>query len=67
MRRLSRRYDISAESEIKVTRDWKIIIQEIENGMDHHPAEEKRFLTSFLEWLKEALQYTNIIVVEGNL
>ena len=48
-------------------RDWKIIIQEIENGMDHHPAEEKRFLTSFLEWLKEALQYTNIIVVEGNL
>ena len=59
-------FDVCFDNWIGVE-DWKIIIREIENGMDHHPAEEKRFLTSFLEWLKEALQYTNIIVVEGNL
>ena len=28
---------------------------------------EKQFFREFLEWLDEALTYTNIIVVEGNL
>lgn len=48
-------------------RDWKRILQEIEKGMENHSTEEKEFLISFIEWVKEALQYTEIIVVEGNL
>ncbi len=31
------------------------------------PQKEKQFFQEFLEWLDEALTYTNIIVVEGNL
>lgn len=31
------------------------------------PKNEKIFLSEFLKWLKEALKYTTIIVVEGNL
>ena len=31
------------------------------------PQKEKQFFREFLEWLDEALTYTNIIVVEGNL
>ena len=48
-------------------KDWERILQEIEKGMENHSTEEKEFLISFIEWVKEALQYTEIIVVEGNL
>ena len=47
--------------------DWKIIIDEIQRDIDNHSENEKEFFLKFLEWLNEALEYTNIIVVEGNL
>ena len=47
--------------------DWKIIIDEINKDIDNHSENEKEFFLKFLEWLDEALTYTNIIVVEGNL
>jgi len=46
--------------------DWKIIIKEIEDDFQNHTAQEKEFLTAFLEWVKEALKCTDIIVVDGN-
>lgn len=47
--------------------DWYKIIYEIEQDIDNFPDNEKIFLSEFLKWLKEALKYTTIIVVEGNL
>lgn len=47
--------------------DWNIIIHAIQQDIDNHSKIEKQFLLQFLEWLNEALTYTNIIVVEGNL
>lgn len=47
--------------------DWKTIINEIKQDIENHSDNEKEFLSSFLEWLSEALKHTNIIVVEGNL
>ena len=43
------------------------IIDEIENNLEHISDSEKKFLSDFIEWLKEALKHTTIIVVEGNL
>lgn len=48
------------------TDDWKKVITEIEKDLDNFPADRKTFYTDFLNWLKEALQHTTIIVVEGN-
>lgn len=47
--------------------DWNIIINEIKKDIDSHSENEKEFFMKFMEWLNEALTYTNIIVVEGNL
>lgn len=47
--------------------DWLKIISEIEKDLDIFSDDKKTFFTGFLEWLKEALNYTSIIVVEGNL
>lgn len=47
--------------------DWKKIICEIEKDIDDLSNSEKLFFKNFLEWLNEALKYTTIIVVEGNL
>ncbi len=47
--------------------DWNIIIQAIKKDIANHQEKEKMFLQSFVQWLEEALEYTNIIVVEGNL
>ena len=46
--------------------DWQKIIFEIEKGFNDFSYSEKSFFQDFLEWLKEALKYTTIIVVEGN-
>lgn len=46
--------------------DWQKIIFEIEKEFDDFSNVEKSFFQDFLEWLKEALKYTTIIVVEGN-
>jgi len=43
------------------------IIDEIENNLEHVSDSERKFLRDFIEWLKEALKHTTIIVVEGNL
>lgn len=43
------------------------IIFEIEKDLKSVLDGERTFLTEFLEWLKEALKHTSIIVVEGNL
>ena len=47
--------------------DWYRIISEIEDDLDNLAENTKSFLEDFLEWLKNALKYTSIIVVEGNL
>lgn len=47
--------------------DWFKIISEIEQDLEHISDYEKPFFIAFLEWLKEALNHTSIIVVEGNL
>lgn len=46
--------------------DWQIVISEIEKDLNSMPADRKQFYTAFLDWLKEALRHTTIIVVEGN-
>ena len=47
--------------------DWLKIVNEIENNLEHISDSERKFLRDFIEWLKEALKHTTIIVVEGNL
>lgn len=47
--------------------DWLKIISEIEQDLDNISDDKRTFFINFLEWLKEALNYTSIIVVEGNL
>ncbi len=49
------------------TDDWKKVITEIEKDLGGFPTDRKTFYTDFLNWLKEALQHTTIIVVEGNI
>lgn len=49
------------------TNDWNLVILAIENDLAQYESDEKHFYQSFLHWLKEALQHTKIIVVEGNL
>ena len=47
--------------------DWFRIISGIEQDFDSISDDKKPFFIDFLEWVKEALNYTSIIVVEGNL
>lgn len=47
--------------------DWLRIIDEIERDLNRVHNDQKGFLTDFLVWVKEALNHTSIIVVEGNL
>ncbi len=47
--------------------DWLKIIVDIEQNLKNIDDAEKTFFINFLEWLKEALDYTSIIVVESNL
>ena len=46
--------------------DWFKVISEIEQDLDSISDDKKLFFIDFLEWVKEALNYTSIIVVEGN-
>ena len=46
--------------------DWFKIIFEIEKDIENVSDEQKLFFTSFIDWIKEALNHTSIIVVEGN-
>ncbi len=47
--------------------DWLKIICEIEKDIENIPNEQKDFFIAFINWLRQALDNTNIIVVEGNL
>ncbi len=46
--------------------DWMKVISGIENDLNSFQSDRKQFYTEFLGWIKEALNYTTIIVVEGN-
>lgn len=48
------------------TDDWMKVISEIQNDLDSFQPDRKQFYIRFLSWIKEALKYTAIIVVEGN-
>ena len=48
-------------------KDWEIILQAIDAEMPLHSAQEQTFFRSFSDWLRAALQDTDIIVVTGNL
>ncbi len=47
--------------------DWFRIIDGIERDLNHVNNSKKVLFMDFLAWVKEALKYTSIIVVEGNL
>ncbi len=47
--------------------DWSKIISEIEYNLDNFPYNEKEFFAGFIKWVKEALNHTLVIAVEGNL
>lgn len=47
--------------------DWLKVISAIEQEFKNISEDRKPFYRDFLEWLREALHYTSIIVVEGNL
>ena len=49
------------------TKDWRIIVSGIENDLENQPSDRKEFYSEFLSWIKKALEYSEIIVVEGNL
>ena len=46
---------------------WIKIIYNIEVDLINLSKEEQEFLNTFIAWIKEAFQYTSVIVVEGNL
>lgn len=46
--------------------DWNRIISVIEQDFESVSEDKKPFITAFLDWVKEALNHTSIIVVEGN-
>lgn len=47
--------------------DWIKIIHNIEVDLINSSKDEQEFLNTFIDWIKDALQHTSIIVVEGNL
>ena len=47
--------------------DWIKIIHNIEVDLINYSKVEQDFLKTFIDWIKEALQHTSVIVVEGNL
>lgn len=47
--------------------DWEILIQHIQNDMPKQTRANRHFYTLFIIWLSKALQYTDVIMVEGNL
>lgn len=48
--------------------DWNKIIAEIERDLENNISDDqKSFFVEFVKWLREALDNTTVIVVEGNL
>ena len=59
-------FDVCFDNWIKQD-DWIKIIHNIEVDLINLRKDEQEFLKIYIAWIKEALQYTSIIVVEGNL
>ncbi|EUB26920.1 hypothetical protein, partial [Veillonella sp. ICM51a] len=60
------RFDVCFDNWIKKDY-WIKIIHNIEVDFINLSKEEQEFLNTFIAWIKETLQYTSVIVVEGNL
>ena len=60
------RFDVCFDNWIKKDY-WIKIIHNIEVDLINLSKEEQEFLKTFIAWIKEALQHTSVIVVEGNL
>ena len=60
------RFDVCFDNWIKKDY-WIKIIHNIEVDLINLSKEEQEFLNTFIAWIKEALQHTSVIVVEGNL
>lgn len=59
-------FDVCFDNWIKQD-DWIKILHNIEVDLINLRKDEQEFLKIYIAWIKEALQYTSIIVVEGNL
>ena len=59
-------FDVCFDNWIKQD-DWLTIIRDIERDLANLSIEEQKFLNAFIAWIQDALQYTSVIVVEGNL
>ena len=59
-------FDVCFDNWVKED-DWIKIIDHIEADLINYSKVEQDFLKTFVDWIKEALQYTSVIVVEGNL
>ena len=59
-------FDVCFDNWIKQD-DWIKIIHNIEVDLINYSKVEQDFLKTFIDWIKEALQHTSVIVVEGNL
>ncbi len=47
--------------------DWRIITSAVRGDLPIFSDQEREFYETFLDWVTEALKFTNIIVAEGNL
>lgn len=59
-------FDVCFDNWIKQG-EWIKIINNIEADLINYSKVEQDFLKTFVDWIKEALQHTSVIVVEGNL
>ena len=59
-------FDVCFDNWIK-RNDWIKIVHNIEVDLINYSKVEQDFLKTFIDWIKEALQHTSVIVVEGNL
>ena len=59
-------FDVCFDNWIKQD-DWVKFINNIEADLINFSKLEQEFLNTCIAWIKEALQHTSVIVVEGNL
>lgn len=59
-------FDVCVDNWIK-NDDWIRIIHAIETDFINLSMDEQAFFKTFMTWIKDALQHTSVIVVEGNL
>ena len=59
--------DMGIDALQKEVINWIKIIRNIEVDLINSSKVEQEFLKIFIAWIKQALQHTSVIVVEGNL